>query len=547
MAATESLAYQEVPEPRLQRKVLQNWSHTDLYVLTILILVFIATGTWLYKLNMAAFSLLAVAFEIVLLLPLLWRERKGFGRIYEEMWSSGRGSFNQKYLDGYLWKAEDTDRTIIRWLRNRDGKRPAVPFSMSEIRGIVAGKERRAALLHNSNGYDHLYLVGSGGAFSMLDVTRQHLATNRLADQLNMTISKSDLKCGISFVKVKGPDEGNTFAAYLRRNSDPVAAKPELFELDEGQRQFAEWLNGNAAQLRPTAAHHGAAKPWYVLAITIKRPSLLKSKKRGGEVNEEDLYNLPIIELGASLVNALKADSILGMSDVHCMGLAELAAFIRCSWDVVGINDYFKQIGAGQIPQTDSEIDQIRATYGDDEVGARLQAWPSEQIRTQPSGKCIQFDENFIGVLRVTSLPSQVRADQFMGIHYLEPVGLWARIALVGQSISGETETRQAVIAESAVINFQQAFFRNRVVQNPKWKRREAKLHDQAMSYSAYSISQHFNMLVTIVDGTERQVLEKMAHMQAALSGRGFSSSVVDDSDRLLNAALTGCLAANRL
>lgn len=547
MQDTTTLIYQDIPQNKLQAKMLNNWSGMDAWVFFTIMLILIASGVWLHAIGQNSGSFLIVLFEALMLLPLIVRLPKGYGRLYDEIVSGLRGEFRQQVLHGIWWRQEDTDSRFIRWLRYRHNKHGVIPLKLVQIQAKVDGEVQRFGVLRQlDRPFDHLYIRSRGGAFASVDANRNHQAVTELANITNLIIAQAGLKLGISYLRITGPCDETKPAQFLAENMNPLIAEPDLFDLDDDTRAWADWLREDANQLRPTARTMGASETWYLIIITIKRSREWRRASKG-KLSDEQLNDLPIIELGRSMVEALDASTLLELEDVHCVGLAELSTLVRCAWDVAGIDSYYRDRAAGRIPRTDEDIDRIRNESGSAAVDAALQTWPTTCIETPATGDCIKVDGNYISTLRVTALPERVRADQYLGLHYIGKAGSWNRMAMVGQSVSGNAETRNLVIGQSALVNLQAALFSNRVVQNPRWGNKRRKMADQAQEMSAHSISQQFNQLHSAVATSQRELKRNLRQLSAALNADGFPNEVVKVPDRQLAALISGCLGINRL
>jgi hypothetical protein len=290
----------------------------------------------------------------------------------------------------------------------------------------------------------------------------------------------------------------------------------------------------------------GASKTWYLIVISIKRNREWRKASKG-KLSDEQLNELEIIDLGRSMVEALGASNQLELEDVHCVGLAELSTLVRCAWDVAGIDTYFRARAAGLVPRTDEEIDIIRQESGDAAVDAALQTWPSKCIETPNTRDCIRIDDNYISTLRVTELPERIRADQYISLQYKGKANSWNRMAMVGLSVSGNTETRNLLLGQSALINAQSALAGNHVVDNPHWRNKRRQLANQTQAMSTHSVSQHFNQLHTSVANSYPELKRNRSKLSAAIGADGFPNEVVRSPDRQFAAFISGCLGINRL
>ena len=550
MLETKSVAYQEIPRNKLQSKVLTNWSKPDIWVLVTSFVCVIAAWVLLHP--------LVALIAATIVISLNFRSAKSYGRNYDEMKESIRGLYITGMLGGILWQAEDTSKGLARWLRRKGffiGRGNVIPFSFAQVEAVIDEKVEKFSLLRQTDRpYDQLFIASEGGVFASLDVNQQQRAVDELATLTNQIIAQSDLKVGISYVRMTGPYDPSKIADHLRTNMNPIIAQLEKFALDPAKKAWAERMKVNANQLRPAATAAGAAKAWYLIVLTIKRGKEWK-KAQKGKLSDKQLYELPLVELGRSMVETLQSSATLELTHVRCLGLAELAMVVRCSWDVTSIGEYYMQLASGAIPRTDEEINVLReklvAEYGkergEEYVGYALRAWPEKLIAVSRDEGYVRMDDNYIGTLRVTRLPERIRADQFLALHYLMPKGMWTRQAMVGQSVSGDSETKQLIFGESALINWNNASRGGRIVTDPRYLRRRRALSQQAQQVSASSVSQHFNMLLPIVASSPTEFKLNHKRVKAAFNARGFHAELVRPPARLLSAAISGMLGANRL
>jgi hypothetical protein len=268
---------------------------------------------------------------------------------------------------------------------------------------------------------------------------------------------------------------------------------------------------------------------------------------KSGKITDEELYDLPVVELSRAMADSLATNTMFGFTRVQVLGLAELADFMRASIDVTDIQQYYADKAAGKIPSTDEDIEKIVESEGVVGLNERLQCWPREEIEIGPKGKWVRIDNTYFATLRVTATPKRVRADQFLNLHFLAPPGVWTRIATVGQSVSGETETRNLIYQNSMLLNFQSAMYSNRIVEDPRRRRRRQQVDSQTEEISAHTIAQYFNILVVVAASSERDVLKQRRAMRGSLLDAGFETQFVDEVPHVMDALHSGVLGVNRL
>lgn len=554
MTEVRSVPYTQVHQPKLQTKQLVNWTSTDLWMLLDSALIFVALYTFCAVYHL---GYLLVLFAFLVLVGLNARIPKGYGRTYKEIATLFRSGYLESVMQGVIWRQADPSNALMQWARYHGANRrgyAALPLGFGMVKAVLEGTTYRYGLLRQlDRPYDHLYITARGGAFSSLDITSQTAANDELATICNQVLAQSDLKAGISLLRITGPFNQSTLSGYLRENLNPVVALADNFVLDEDTKAWVELTARNLSQLRPTAASFGGAKVWPLIVITIRRSRKSWRQAMKGKASAEDLFDIPIIELGRELEQSLENANLLELTDVRCLGLAELAEVVRASWDTVGIQEWYKLRAEGQIPRNDDEIEQILAQYADideglDAVDRALRAWPEHEVRI-PEGHTdmLAMDGNYITVLRVTGLPEYVRSDQFLSLHYRNLLSQWSRFAVVGQGVSGKAETNHLIFGQSASANIESAFFSNRVVPHPKFRNKQRQLSQQAQEMSMMGVGQHFNILVPVVAESASTAKRSAKKMRALLTAQGFSCEIVPLSARQVDACISGILGANRL
>jgi hypothetical protein len=545
------VAYQSIPNNELQRRLFQNISGSDGVFLLI-------GGALCYLVAITAGSLGAL-FMIVLFAALFYRGKHGYGRMYREVWIDTKGWYIDNVLKGVLFEAQEdlsTRRKMRRYLNNRHR---ALPFAMAQLKAVIDGvKESYGLLQQLDRPYDHLFILASGGNFAYQDHGTETRNVNLLAEVTNSSILQhSDMKVGTSYLRITGPFNRYELSSNLRTKIDPIIRSPELFELDADTKAFAEWMRQNIDQLRTAITRMRGTKNWQLIVITIKRTSVTRrrkkvgSKKKAVSFTSKQLSRQPIIELGRTVVQDLRNASSLGLEDVHVLGLAELAEVYRVGWDTFGIDAYYKDKSEGLIPKNDEEIDAFRRTFGhepdfDIRLDSYLQAFPRKIVRVFKEYDCIQYDQNFVSTVRITSFPSSIRVDQFRNLQYALSQEGWIRRAMVGQAVSGRTETNQELVSQSFTMNLQAARNKNKIVQDPALRRRRAQHEQSAEILSQHSIAQLFNYFWTHVAQNEEDSQRATRRMIGILRSSGFDAKAVRRSALQVDASIAGMLGINR-
>jgi len=500
------------------------------------------------------------------LLILLYRSPKGYGRLYYDLSKDMAGSWRTNVHKGIWWRSEDSEGSrFARWLRKRHS---ALPAQFVRIQAEIDGVAERLCILHQTDRpYDELYITARGGSFAGADVNDQTRLVSEMNSVLDQIIAQSGLKAGISHLRITGPFNRMKLVKNLQEGMSPLIARPELFELDSGTKEWVEWARENARQIPDELERYHAAELWSFIVITIKR------RRKWGNLTNQEISETPIIELGRALIEGLRENGNLGLQDVHSPSLPEAALIARSSWDVVTIKDYFRSRENGEIPTTDAEVDAILEQYAEEarvkadgekskrkreailaagitdgarEVDRLLAAWPQKCIETDAENSFLRFDDNYVAVLRVTELPKHFRSDQIMSIHSLVKKH-WTRFAFVSESTSGEAQSNILLYQASALENFNRAFYGRRVVKDPRRFAQSRNVMDQLEHMSVNTIAQMANGLITIVERDPHRLKRAVKSVKARYGRVGFKTEQVTGPARLIDYFFSGALAANRV
>lgn len=564
---SEPLPYHVIYQNKLQGRSLDNWSARDIVVGVICMLLVTLALVWAW---MSYSSLVGFALGFVVLmcvLPLVVRMNGGhsYGRGYRQISLIISSLYRRTAKEGVWWRAQQAENSkrTARRTRSRTRRPPCIPLRIEVIdTKDLDGNPFLLSLVHHlDKPYDQLYIKCTGGDFSNQDINGQNARVQQLADIVNRTLSMSELRVGVAYLRVTSPMNEYPHLEYMLNNGNPGVFASEQFAMDDEQREFAEWLNRYNGQLMPTARAYGAADEWPLIVLTIRR----RKEWRGigkGKVNDENLYNLPVARLGRVLVRDLQQSTFLGFSDVHILKHHELVALMRASWDVFGIDSFNRAYSSILLRHRKSEGDERRkGTNGwqnhtveyDEEalrhdLEANLSWWPEEVIES-PYDDCIRMDGNWLTVLRTTRLPEQVRADEYLSLQSILPAGndVWMRTYSGGEAISGERQTMQLMVEQAGLINVHDLFFARTLVKHPGFSRKKAALEQQTQAISASSIAQFSNEYRVLVGRDWPTLRDKRDEVIAYLHAHGFGVETVGLLSLQLDAVLTGALGASRL
>jgi hypothetical protein len=557
MSEISSLVYQDIPNNRLQGKTLTNVSPLDWWITGVSLLITILTGVWLYQVyDSSGWPMIAVLSELLMFCILMYRMREGYGRLYDEIYRGVRMAIKMAIVKNVLWRANDRSSWFVRWVRNRNGKHSALPFKFVVIKATdKEGNVRRVALTReqeeSSRPYDRVYIGIRGGAFASKDPNGQMELVNEFTEVANQAVALADLKLGISYLGIFSPPDQMKIPSYFTSNGNPLIFRPEVFDttgLDENTLKWAARARESANQLRPMVEALGGGRRFSIFEIVVKRDRKQWRSAERGKQSDQDLLDLPIVELAENTAAALRSDPRFGFDEVKVLGLADLAEMVRCSWDVVNIQSYYLDRALGKVPTTDEQIEEYVAEHGTEGLDEYLACWPRDSVEIGPKGQWLRIDDTFFASLRISQLPrNRARADQFIGLNSIGGAGVWTRYATVGQSVSGDTETRNLVYQTALTESLRRAFSDGQIVDDPRKRRRRSNLMNQTEQISTHSIAQNFNIVFTVAADSASTALKQRRNIKASLRRKGFIAVEIDEPSRVLSGVVSGAFGISRL
>lgn len=547
MSDNVALRYHDVVSYKLQRSHLRNWTGWDIVVAN---LTSVASLMMFYLMH--PMLAILVAFCLMSL-----NVRVTYDRLYAEIAYGLLGSYQSVVLKGVLWRANDTDSWLIRLLRSRRlhfirrHRRAVIPLS---INIVEAQGEQFAILRQNDRGLDHMFVAADGSHLAALNHARQDEAVRELADALNQVAAQSLLPVGISYLRVTRPMDASKMNDFFGEAVTPLVAYPEKFALDEDTEAVMKWLRQNVSQLESTARTYGAAQNWLVAVISIKSRDWRGAQR--GKLDDQGLYDLQVIRLANSLMEAMRSAPHMGLSNVRCYGYSELCSLIRASWDLKNVQSFYQQRSAGLLPSPGAYLPRVTAEDIQDEnssytakdlglVKVKVPIWPTEEISVGKDYVCM--DGTYISTLRIVRQPQRLRVDQMQALHHKPRAGRWTTMALTGETISGVLETHTMIVGESAAANIQSALFSRRVVTNPYASKRRDQLRQAKDTFSGASRAQQYNILYSVSATSLEELRAERRNIKAALDANGFHAKAITGHSRQIDAMTSSLLGVNRL
>jgi hypothetical protein len=588
MSNTEAIMTHQIVENKARPSLFQGWTFGDMlfaaasFILATMVTLWLAlTGT-----NMlwciAAYALAAIFSSQ---LP-----GTHYARLYHELWVWWKSLLIRVVLRDVLWAA-DPDRTELvlwarshgltvpddattdelveltgrtprsersfrQWLRDRryllrEEDRLVLPLSIE----FVEARGQRAGVLNQlDSNLGHLYVIADGSLYNGLDATAQESAHAKLSAAINRFVARSPLQVGVSQLRLTRPADLTKMMTMLRESGDPFMMRADVFELDEEAASWVEWRQQNLTDLGQESGLFGASDNWMMMVVTFQWTDEWKRASRG-KISEEQIHELPLIELGRSLVEELLKVDEMGIQNPRILSPVELAHFIKCAFKVVGIESFHLACATGGVPTSDDELLVTSETvelepdrYSPGDIGQLKPmqfVWPSEDIEVKHDR--IRVDDTWFMIIREIQVSEIERTDSAQLVHSVMPIGTFDSFAAVSQKTSGEIEARKNMFVETLRRSKADAYDRNKIVQHPKSRRQQRAREEYLEQISVNSINQRYHRIRVLTAATSAGLDRQYRDLRAGVSVLGVRLRPVTGRARLIDALITGLLGANRL
>jgi len=534
--------YHQNDDPRRRHPFLSNWTVGDIVVFMMSI-----TGTFVLFQRLNWFPALLLTLVLVAL-----NRRWEYGRGWYEVVSMLRDIYIFVFLKDtlYLDFEQDESNAFVRFFRQKRYRRPRHRFVYPIRHTIVEAQGSRYGVIQQlDRPYDHIPVRGRGSDFTSMEPNRKHDVSNNLAynvDQVAAQAAQLGLKMGISYVHLSRPANSSKTDSYFVMNGQPLVFDTEQFDVDPKTAATMTRLRKNADEISATQRAKGASESWQLAMATIKRTRGMEQAVKN-KLDDTRLYDLPLIELGRQLVEAVQGSG-MNVRDVHCLSYMELCQLIRGSYDVTDLSFHRGQFG-DQIQVVDEEdVADPTSPYESRDLGTLKDPFPVAPHKSIVVGAdFICIDGNWMSSFYVSRRLEMFHVTDVQRVyHRSTPRGVWSSTVTAGETISSSMDTNILVFQQRFGGQMEQAFFQ-RVVEHPNTKKRRQQLSQQAEMMSSQSLAQQFNDVVCVVASTEDKMRKDRAKVLSTFRTNGYKCRIVKGRSRQLDAAITATLGVNRL
>lgn len=446
-----------------------------------------------------------------------------YGRFYYVVGESFYSSWIRHWQHGVRWQANPPKGKFFRRMFTRIGTRwssDVIPLEVNELEDI--------GLVHNyRQGTDSVIIGGTGSIMSGISLDEQRRILDLHDSWIKRVAGRPDVGVSISFVyRVDPHDRWQDIIMQVETGLPNIVLPPELAPpaptADEVTRRRWEALRENQLEVNQLGQDYGS-DVIMAAVITIKRYGRLqqltkeqrrkehqlekrtrrewqKEKRRAKREKREPIVHDDVIQQRAEMTRLRLSDLPIadladecakgllecGVSGVHVFNVSEAEQFLRGSWDVTDMDDYYDR--------------RLQNELGGDSH------WPSQRIVT--TKRAVVFDNTAHTTLLLKKLPSPV-FPHFMV--QLRKLGIeYPTITLVGETTSSLWDylamTRLRNIARGA----QEAF-------GAESGMKSEQVHDEWLARQAQMANTKYlhlyNILIDIrlpVDGTSGENLEAL-------------------------------------
>ena len=530
---SQEIPYMEVGDRKLHGRSLDGWSKYDVAMLIIVILASACAGVggWLWRGSVYEGIGSGLFASVVLWFLLLFRFPGSYGRNYRALALVFRNTPEK------VWWDENESKQDVS---------SVIPFEIEFLKfPDQLGRKRRLGILyHKDKNCDQLFIRARSSKLSSVDPWEQDALVQELEGIINQTLSMTQLSTGVASLRVMSPENLNDLRNYINSFGDPAVFRNDVIQVNADEEEFTDWLREIFADQLEAVSATGAAENWCLFVLTIKRRGEWRKVVKG-KADDQDFYELPVIELSLNIEEALAASS-LGLAEVKVLEPHDLFMLCRASWDIAKIKEFSRSC---------YEICDAYELLSDEEkaehelidlLKAKLSCWPEHRIQSV-SKTVIKLDSNYASIIRITGLPKYLRADTSLALHYMPKLNVWVRRLCGGESIKAAAETNQLLVKQSAFQNLERAFLSNLAVRHPKIGKMERTLQAQAERTSQYSIAQLFNEYWVVMGIDERTVKANTREIRAQLRAQGYDVHIIGLESVHCDAFWTGALGAARM
>ena len=445
-----------------------------------------------------------------------------------------------------------SDRSFGQWLRDRRYRmrkedRLVLPLSIE----FVEARGQRAGVLNQlDSNLGHLYVVADGSLYNGLDATAQESAHAKLSAAINRFVARSPLQVGVSQLRLTRPADITKMMTMLHENGDPFMVRTDAYELDAEALAWVEWRQQNLTDLGQEISLFGASDNWMMMVVTFQWTDEWK-RAALGKISEEQIHELPLIELGRSLVEELVKVDEMGIQNPRILSPVELAHFIKCAFKVVGVDSFHLDRATGVVPTSDEDLivtEEEPGVYTAEDVGQLKPldfVWPSDSIEVKHDR--LRVDDTWFMVVREVQISEIERTDSAQLVHSVMPIGTFDSFAAVSQKTSGEVEARKNMFVETLRRSKADAYDRNKIVQHPKSRRQQRAREEYLEQITVNSINQRYHRIRVLTAASSAGLDRQYRDLRASVSILGVRLRPVTGRARQVDALITGLLGANRL
>lgn len=597
MSDTSNQYYYQNPGNKAKGTYLQGWTIGDRWVFGLSILSVITA--WV---AVEADRLHWGWATLVMIVAVFINVHVEYARLYAELWQLAKSAYIAVFLGDILWEAEPSGNRLRGFLRERryrfsSSRRAVIPLALDFVEASVDGIVERYGVLNElDTDFGYMYVVAEGSAYGELDFEDQQRVHSDLSRALNSFYGTADRKVGVTQLRVERAadltginrmfsESGDPFMFYVDGLPEDVDPERRQFDLDPSRRAWAEFRSRNLEHLTMAARKAHATRNWQLLVISFRWKSVA-ARALLGKLDDEQINDQPLIELGRTLHEEIAAIGALELQNPHVMGPIELSEFISCSLgaDLAGTEAFYAAKAQGLMVTDETKLEVVTAEmvqahpelyaksdvgtiatsvvvtaemvssqpdlYGESDIGRivdRLKTWPSKRIVARSDR--LQIDDTLFMVVRFTHTPEVEHPTRAQLVHFSTPAGQWSSFAAVSVRTSGSIDTNMLMTKETARRSYEEYRTKRKMIVNPKYRRRQ-QLADAALQQVSISSTNQRYLPVKVLTAPADQpkLLEKrFKAFRVAAKNQGIRVSKIKGRVRMLDAVITGVLGVNRL
>lgn len=384
-----------------------------------------------------------------------------------------KNAYIRRVKKGILWQAEASGS------KSKRNKRKAVfPFEVHAFGdiGLIHTRHKKA---------DTMVFASTGSPISSLNLHDQYTAHASIADVFRRAAAIAGMKIEISMGVRARPEDPWKFWNTISAIGEGEVVLPAAFVTAE-----QKWTDYDRRMLvlndiQSSLAQIGqiANDVDMVLLITVQRPPAFDKAVKKQTIEERESNQQPIMRIKSIAIPLLEKILKNGVTILDAEGAER---YLRKSWDVIGLSEYYNRANERLINGDFDTHDQ----------------WYAERL-IRVTDRYVQIDDTFGATLKMHTYPKEA-AYPYDSRAFYAAGSRWFSNGVIGETVNGGWEYR--------ILNTSQGFLSDIISvsgiqwSGPKVERKEQEVTDRLREIDQSTYTESYNPLSAISAGSAEEL-----------------------------------------